>query len=76
MNSEYDIKAMKMLIDEMKDTLEQKKDLINQLQKRIDIALEYIKKEWYSKNTKDINKMVSFHDWKIDLYNILDKGNK
>ena len=76
MNSEYDIKAMKMLIDEMKETLEQKKDLVNQLQKRIDIALEYIKKEWYSKNTKDINKMASFHDWRIDLYNILDKGNK
>lgn len=37
-------------------------------------AIEYVTKKWYSKNTEDINKMVSFGNWEIDLLNILDKG--
>ena len=76
MNNEYEIKSMKLLIDEMKDTIDHKKEYIGQLEQRIKRAIEYVRTEWYSKNTKDIEKMVSFNDWRIDLYNILTKGSK
>lgn len=38
-------------------------------------AKEYVTKKWYSKNTEDINKMVSLGNWQIDLLNILNKGS-
>ena len=42
-----------------------------ELDNRITKAIECIKNYWYSKNTRDIERMVSFGDWRIDLLNIL-----
>lgn len=48
MNSiEYEIKAMKMLIDEMKETIENQKEKINKLEKKTKI-----KREWAMPNSK------------------------
>ena len=41
------------------------------LQERINKAIEYIEKEWYSKCTININDVVSFGDWHLDLLKIL-----
>jgi uncharacterized protein YjaZ len=37
----------------------------------IDKAIEYIKNKWYEKNTRNIEDMVSFGDWRLDLLEIL-----
>ena len=42
--------------------------------KRIDKAIEYIKKDWYSKSTINIDNVV-IGDWRIDLLNILQGEN-
>ena len=39
-------------------------------------AVEYIKEWWYEKNTRDINRIVSLGDKRIDLYNILQGGDE
>lgn len=41
------------------------------LQQRIDKAIEYIKKKWYEKNTRNIEDMISLGDWRLDLLEIL-----
>ena len=38
---------------------------------RIDKAIEYIEKQWYSINTTNINDIVSLGNWKLDLLSIL-----
>lgn len=38
-------------------------------------AVEYIKEWWYEKNTRDINRIVSLGDKRIDLLNILQGEN-
>ena len=51
----------------------QQKDLVLeniQLKKQKDDVVEYIKKNWYSKNTRDINEIV-IGDWRIDLLRML-----
>lgn len=40
---------------------------------KVDVV-EYIKKDWYSKNTTDINKVV-IGDWRIDLLRMLGETN-
>ena len=35
-------------------------------------AIEFIKEWWYEKNTRDINRIVSLGDKRIDLLNILE----
>ena len=39
-------------------------------------AVEFIKEWWYEKNTRDINRIVSLGDKRIDLYNILQGGDE
>ena len=46
-----------------------------QLKKQKDDVVEYIKKDWYSKNTIDINKVV-IGDWRIDLLRMLGGTNE
>lgn len=41
-----------------------------QLKKQKDDVVEYIKKDWYSKNTRDINRIV-IGDWRIDILRML-----
>ena len=43
---------------------------IQQLKKQADDVVEYIKKDWYSKNTIDINEIV-IGDWRIDILRML-----
>lgn len=59
------------------------KNYITNLQKEKDIykqrnekAVEFIKEWWYEKNTRDINRIVSLGDKRIDLYNILQGGDE
>lgn len=40
----------------------------------IEKAIEYIKNNWYSKNTTNIDNVV-IGDWRIDLLNILQNGS-
>ena len=47
----------------------------NELQKRIDKAIEYIEEKWYEKNTMDIYSVVSTGDIRIDILKIL-KGEE
>ena len=42
-----------------------------ELKERLNKAVEYIEKEWYSKCTININDVVSFGDWRLYLLNIL-----
>lgn len=42
----------------------------NELKKQKDDVVEYIKKDWYSKNTRDINRIV-IGDWRIDILRML-----
>ena len=44
---------------------------IKELQQRIDKAIEYIKNNWYSKNTRNIDELHSLGDWRLDLLEIL-----
>lgn len=46
-----------------------------QLKKQKDNVVEYIKKNWYSKSTKDINEIV-IGDWRIDLLRMLGEINE
>lgn len=39
-------------------------------------AIEFIKEWWYEKNTRDINRIVSLGDKRIDLLNILEGGDE
>lgn len=41
-----------------------------QLKKQKDDVVEYIKNNWYSKNTRDINEFV-IGDWRIDILRML-----
>lgn len=41
-----------------------------QLKKQKVDVVEYIKKDWYSKNTRDINEIV-IGDWRIDILRML-----
>lgn len=66
----YKAKIEKIYQQKIKD-LQQKVEQLENIRKE---AIEYITKKWYSKNTEDISKMVSFGDWEIDLLNILNKG--
>ena len=45
------------------------------LEYRIDKAVEYIKNNWYSKNTRNIDELHSLGDWRLDLLEILN-GDK
>ena len=38
-------------------------------------AIEYIKNNWFSKNTRNIDELHSLGDWRLDLLNIL-KGEE
>lgn len=46
------------------------KHLYSEVKKQKDDVVEYIKKNWYSKNTRDINEIV-IGDWRIDLLRML-----
>ena len=63
--------------DEITELRDENVDLVSknkQLENIRKEAIKYVTKKWYSKNTEDINKMVSFGNWEIDLLNILNKG--
>ena len=55
----------------LKEHYERVKDEKLELQQRIDKAIEYIEKQWYSINTTNINDIVSLGNWKLDLLSIL-----
>lgn len=39
-------------------------------------AIEHIKNNWYSKNTRNIDELHSLGDWRLDLLNILGEDNE
>ena len=50
---------------------------VNKLENKIDKSIEYIKNNWYSKNTRNIEELHSLGDWRLDLLEILgDKENE
>ena len=48
---------------------------VEDLQNRIDKATQYIKNDWYKKDTRDIENMISLGDWRLDLLEILKGEN-
>lgn len=59
----YDYWDLKKMYEELKKENQQ-------LKKQKDDVVEYIKKNWYSKNTRNINEIV-IGDWRIDLLRML-----
>ena len=53
------------------NNVEQIIETSNQLQQRINKAIEYIKNKWYSKNTRNIEELYSLGNWQIELLEIL-----
>lgn len=58
-----------------KEELKEKINKLEDYKQRNEKAVEYIKEWWYEKNTRDINRIVSLGDKRIDLYNILQGEN-
>lgn len=58
-----------------KEELKEKINKLEDYKSRNEKAVEYIKEWWYEKNTRDINRIVSLGDKRIDLYNILQGEN-
>ena len=72
---------LKEIIIQADDNLERVKDRCHdlyeenkRLKTKIEKAVEYIKNNWYSKSTIDIDRVV-IGDWHIDLLNILQNGS-
>jgi len=61
---------------EEKERLKEKINKLEDYKQRNEKAVEYIKEWWYEKNTRDINRIVSLGDKRIDLYNILQVGDE
>lgn len=57
-----------------KEELKEKINKLEDYKQRNEKAVEFIKEWWYEKNTRDINRIVSLGDKRIDLYNILQGG--
>lgn len=50
-------------------------DTLEDYKSRCEKAIEYIKNDWYSKNTVNIDNVV-IGNWRIDLLNILQNGSE
>lgn len=80
MNSDYKEQCWKRYLENQKYEKYDKEDLVDEimelqqenqlLKKQKDDVVEYIKKDWYSKNTRDINRIV-IGDWRIDILRML-----
>ena len=67
------IKNTNKLLIKQKSQLQEDLDMLGE---RIDKAVEYIKNNWYSKNTRNIDELHSLGDWRLDLLEILNGGDK
>ena len=81
-SNEYDISTRKLMLNgiEITDEDSWNKAIVSlnelekeneELEERINKAIEYIEKKWYSKCTINISDVVSFGDWHLDLLKIL-----
>lgn len=71
----YDIPILIEELEKASNEIEKLQKEKQQLKKQKDDVVEYIKKNWYSKNTRDINEIV-IGDWRIDILRMLGEKDE
>lgn len=62
-------------IEELTVLYESEREVKEDYKSKVNKAIEYIEKKWYSKNTRNIDELYSLGNWKLDLLEIL-KGEQ